>query len=75
MHLYTPLRSVQRYQQALREMINFMEFTWSRNSSTFGVSEIRNLTCQQMRHVGECHVPDTLIGLGKTDIQRHVVLV
>ena len=40
---------------------NFEEFKLPVNSSTLGVPEIRNLTCQEMRPVGECHVPDTSI--------------
>ena len=45
----------------LQELSNFEEFTLPGNSSTFGVSKIRNLTRQKMRPVGECHVPDTPI--------------
>ena len=42
----------------LQETSNFGEFTLPGN---FGVSEIRNLTHQEMRPVGECYVPDTSI--------------
>ena len=45
----------------LKEIGNFEEFTLPGNFSAFGVSEIRNLTCQEMRPVGECYVPDTSI--------------
>ena len=45
----------------LQEISNFEEFTLPGNFSAFGVSEIRNLTRQEMRPVGECYVPDTSI--------------
>ena len=45
----------------LQEISNFAEFTLPGNFSAFGVSEIRNLTRQEMRPVGECYVPDTSI--------------
>ena len=46
---------------ALQEISNFEEFTLLGNFSAFGVSEIRNLTRQEMRPVGECYVPDMSI--------------
>ena len=45
----------------LQKTSNFEEFTLPRNFLAFGVSEIRNLTRQEMRPVGECYVPDTSI--------------
>ena len=46
----------------LQEVSNFEELKLPRNFSTFGVSEIRNLTRQEMRPFGECHVPDIIFG-------------
>ena len=43
----------------LQEISNFDEFTLLGNFLAFDVSDIRNLTRQEMRPVGECYVPDT----------------
>ena len=47
----------------LQEISIFEEFTLPGNFSF--VSEIKNLTRQEMRPVGECYVPDTSILTGQ----------